>query len=80
MELNPFSHLGEKLSGFVIGTALLLLLSLLTLDCRPKPPPPPTRTLLYAHPWSVSYVRSQRGRNATQPDLFKPIAWPLLHK
>jgi len=63
MKLEPFSHLDEKLWKFVVGLLLLLLWWALTLDCRPKPANPPTSTLLYVRPESVSYVRSQRGRN-----------------
>lgn len=69
MRLNPFSHLGEKLTGFIVGFLLLLTWWALTLDCRPKPPPPPTTTLLYERTWSVSYVRSGGGRNLAQTHL-----------
>lgn len=77
MQLRPFSHLDEKLIGFVVGLILLFLWWLLTLDCRAKPPEPPTGTLLYERPESVSYVRSHGGGNLTQPDLFQPFAWAL---
>lgn len=69
MKLEPFSHLDEKLTGFIVGLLLLFLWWLLTLDCRPKPPELPTGTLLYERPESVSYVRSHGGRNVTQTDL-----------
>jgi len=44
MRLDPFSHLDEKLTGFVVGLPILLLWWALTLRCRPEQPstiPPP---------------------------------------